>query len=397
MIQDMASDDVAKLEKARYADIIGGTSRVRLSFAIKEGKIFLISSGSNPRWPAEILRNGYASLAVDGIKIRGRTALLSGEDVKSEVMSLFAGKYGEDYVRNYYSMSSRFVSIDMGSRKGESDPEEEYYRWLGEEFDSVAEHYDDHILGNPVNRILRERSLGLFAQYFPSKGNILEIGCGSGTETMEILKRGYSVTAVDISQNMLDIVKEKARSLGLIDMLRTYRLKASEIGKIIKDTGEGSFNVCYSTYGALNCEPMIRKMPGPIHDLISGDGYFIAGVYNRFCISEFLMHALSMKPSRSLWRMRQFIPEGHSRFCIDVYSYSFRQFYQIFRENFLMVEVRGIPVLIPPSNFNRPIKIMGDRMAVLDSVDRFIGKKWPFKYLGDHFLIVMRRKANPDQ
>jgi SAM-dependent methyltransferase len=285
----------------------------------------------------------------------------------------------------------------MDSQIKETDPREEYYRWLGEEFDSVAGHYDDHIMGNPVNRILRERSLGLFSEYFPSKGNILEIGCGSGTETIEILKRGYSVTAVDISQNMLDIVKEKARSLGLLDMLKTYRIRASEIGKLISDTGEESFDVCYSTYGALNCEPFIREMSRPLHKLISGNGYFIAGVYNRFCISEVLMHALSMKPAGTLWRLRHFVPEGHSRFCIDVYSYSIRQFYNIFSDHFSVVEVRGVPVLIPPSNFTKPIGLIGKRMAALDSIDRYIGKKWPFRYLGDHFLMVLRKNDSSCQ
>ncbi|WP_393970867.1 methyltransferase domain-containing protein [Oxyplasma meridianum] len=394
MIQDLGSDEMAKLERSKYADLISGTTRVRLSFVMNGERIFLISSGNNPRWPAQILRNGYVSLNVEGIMIRGKTKLISGSDVKSGVMSLFADKYGEDYVKNYYSLASRIISIDMGSTMIESHMQEEYYRWLEEEFDSVSENYDDHILGNQVNRILRERSLDLFTEYFPSKGNILEIGCGSGTETIEILKRGYSVTAVDISQNMLDIVKEKARTLGLMGALRTYRFRASEIGKIIRETGEGSFNVCYSTYGALNCEPLIREMSQPLHQLISRDGYFIAGVYNRFCASEFLMHSLFLKPSRCLWRMRQFIPEGHSRFCIDVYSYSFRQFYHLFSKNFLMVEVRGVPVIIPPSNFNKPIKLLGNRMAVLDSIDRFIGKRWPFKYLGDHFLMVLRKRMN---
>ena len=393
MINELPPGHLARMEKARYLDIVSGTSMVRLSFAMQDDKIFLVSSGNNSRWPAEILRNGHVSLAIDGIQIRGRATLLSGEDAKSAVLSLFVYKYGKDYVKNYYSMSSRFVQIDRDSHAGGSDPSEEYYRWLGEEFDSVADHYDDHIMGNPVNRLLRERSLALFSEYFPGKGNILEIGCGSGTETIEILKRGYNVTAVDISQNMLDIVKEKARSLGLTELLNTYRLRASEIGEIIRDTGEGSFDVCYSTYGALNCEPFIRGMSKPLHELISGNGYFIAGVYNRFCISEFMMHVLSMKPSGSLWRMRQFVPEGHSRFCIDVYSYSFKQFYDIFKENFSMVEVRGVPVLIPPSNFSRPIGLLGNRLADLDAIDRLMGKKWPFRYLGDHFLMVLRNRA----
>lgn len=58
-----------------------------------------------------------------------------------------------------------------------------------------------------------------------------------------------------------------------------------------------------------------------------------------------------------------------------------------------MVEVRGVPVLIPPSNFSRPIGLLGNRLADLDAIDRLMGKKWPFRYLGDHFLMVLRNRA----
>jgi hypothetical protein len=105
MIRDMPSDDEVEIEKARYADIASGTSSVRLSFAARDGKIFLVSSGKNSRWPSEILRTGYASLIINGAKISGSTTLLSDENSKSCVLSLFTDKYWEDYVRHYYSMS----------------------------------------------------------------------------------------------------------------------------------------------------------------------------------------------------------------------------------------------------------------------------------------------------
>ena len=38
---------------------------------------------------------------------------------------------------------------------------------------------------------------------------ILEVGCGTGSYTKILLERGYEVTAVDISGNMLEIAGEK--------------------------------------------------------------------------------------------------------------------------------------------------------------------------------------------
>lgn len=44
---------------------------------------------------------------------------------------------------------------------------------------------------------------------------ILDIGCGTGRHSIELARRGYRVTGVDLSDSMLERAKEKARELGL--------------------------------------------------------------------------------------------------------------------------------------------------------------------------------------
>ncbi len=45
--------------------------------------------------------------------------------------------------------------------------------------------------------------------------SILEFGCGTGNITCEMAKKGYAITAVDISENMLTMADEKAAQQGL--------------------------------------------------------------------------------------------------------------------------------------------------------------------------------------
>lgn len=50
---------------------------------------------------------------------------------------------------------------------------------------------------------------------------IIDIGCGTGRHTIELSKRGYPVTGIDLSESMLEKAREKARQNGLqIDFLR---------------------------------------------------------------------------------------------------------------------------------------------------------------------------------
>ena len=44
---------------------------------------------------------------------------------------------------------------------------------------------------------------------------ILDVGCGTGRHTIELTKRGYSVTGIDFSESQLTWATEKAKSQGL--------------------------------------------------------------------------------------------------------------------------------------------------------------------------------------
>jgi len=46
---------------------------------------------------------------------------------------------------------------------------------------------------------------------FDKSKNILDIGCGTGRHAMELAKRGYRVTGIDLSENQLERARQKAR------------------------------------------------------------------------------------------------------------------------------------------------------------------------------------------
>jgi len=47
-----------------------------------------------------------------------------------------------------------------------------------------------------------------------AKGPILEVGCGTGRVMLELIKKGIAVDGLDISKEMLRILKNKARMMG---------------------------------------------------------------------------------------------------------------------------------------------------------------------------------------
>ena len=209
---------------------------------------------------------------------------------------------------------------------------------------------------------------------------------------MKLIRDGHEVVAVDISSNMLNILYEKARKEKLSDNLITLKLRASMIDQLIKRFDDGYFDLTYSTFGALNCEPSIEVIPEYLFRLLKKDGYFIAGVYNKFCLSETVIDLVTLRFNRLLWRIKNPIKEGRSRFCLDIYSFSYPEFISLFSPFFTPVSTIGVPVLLPPSNFHRLIDEFGSRYEILKSIDKSLSRLWPFKFLGDHFLVALKRK-----
>jgi hypothetical protein len=74
---------------------------------------------------------------------------------------------------------------------------------------------------------------------------------------------------------------------------------------------------------------------------------------------------------------------------VDAFAYSVPEFCRIFSHHFRVVAVEGAPVLLPPSDLTRYVEMIARRFRTLDAVDAAIGRRFPFSWLGDHFLVGM--------
>lgn len=80
-------------------------------------------------------------------------------------------------------------------------------------FDRVALHYDSWYeteLGAVSDQVERQLALSMFQAPGPK---VLEIGCGTGQYTTWLVQEGYTVTAVDISGEMMALAQKKIETL----------------------------------------------------------------------------------------------------------------------------------------------------------------------------------------
>src|SRR5690242_17041396 len=99
----------------------------------------------------------------------------------------------------------------------------------GMAYDSLASRYDNLLLENPVLAHSARVSLGLVKDRMAASRNLLEIGCGTGRETLELAALGKRVVACDPSRESLVVLQNKARHRGLSEMILTRNLAASQV------------------------------------------------------------------------------------------------------------------------------------------------------------------------
>lgn len=97
------------------------------------------------------------------------------------------------------------------------------------------------------------------------KGNLFEIGCGSGYDTNYLIHRGFNVTAIDIAENAINIAKEVNKKLNV-------ELKVADFFSFVT---EKKYDVVYDRGFLHNHLDKIYEIFQKIYFMLSDNGYYI--------------------------------------------------------------------------------------------------------------------------
>ena len=105
----------------------------------------------------------------------------------------------------------------------------------------------------------------LFASLDGAGRSLLEVGCGIGVDSIQLAKRGFAVTAVDLTENALAVARQFAARRGVsVD----FRLGNAEG----LDFPDQSFDAVYS-FGVLHHTPDIERSVAEVHRVLRPGGH----------------------------------------------------------------------------------------------------------------------------
>jgi SAM-dependent methyltransferase len=255
-------------------------------------------------------------------------------------------------------------------------------------FNAVAADYDRQEADNPIRQLMRTRSLATLESTFPAGSAVLDVGCGTGTEAIWLAQRGRTMFAADSSPQMLEVLTRRATAAGI--QVPTRLLRAGDLGTLVDELGEASFDGAYSSFGALNTEPSLEPPMAELARLVRPGGRVVVSVMNRWCVAEMAFLAAVGRPRHALRRARPSIRVAVGSSVAEVRYPSWLQLRRALRGRFRVVSVEALPLLLVP--YAWPALSAHPRMyKAISRLDGMLAPRRPFAWLGDHLLVVAER------
>jgi SAM-dependent methyltransferase len=257
-------------------------------------------------------------------------------------------------------------------------------------FDSVAADYDGPRGNNPLIQDMRNEMWRWLDRTFSPGSRLIDLGCGTGLDAVHMAKLGHRITATDWSPQMVARTADRARQESVTDRVQAMAVGAHELHRL---EGDGTFDGAYSNLGPLNCVPDPAEASSACARLLRPGGALVFTVIGRVAPWEIAYYAWRRRWSRLKIRFaRNIVAVSMNKGTIWTRYYRPLEFYRAFERDFTLEHYRGLCVFAPPPYLTWVRDKHPRFYDWLWRIDRRAAG-WPMlRSIGDHFLIVMRKR-----
>jgi len=255
-------------------------------------------------------------------------------------------------------------------------------------FDAAASLYDQEFDGHRPTVRLRQIMMKVFLRYFPIHSSLLELNCGTGTDAIALANHRMTVYATDDSPAMVSSAREKVSMAGLTSHIIVDRLSFDQLDQLRGKVFDG----VYSNFGGLNCAPDLSSIAADVSVLLKPGGFFVLCVMTDFSIWETTAFLLRLRWQSAFRRLRRDGVDARvHETTLRIYYHSPDSIRSAFEPWFELVEMGGLSVFTPPPGAAKTNRVLRPIIPLLDLLDNAVYRWYPFRRIGDHCYIVMRR------
>ena len=254
-------------------------------------------------------------------------------------------------------------------------------------FDRLAPAYDALVAGDTF-RHQRAQTHAAFRRWIKPGFRVLEIGCGTGLDTIFLADLGARVIACDPSDEMLACTRRRlaASTAGGRVGLLSCGLQTLPQFLDALDHAEG-FDAVLSNFGALNCVPALDGLGEIGRRHLRPGGALILGLIGRTCLWEALYFTARGERGKASRRRAAQVSVAVAGVDVPTFYHRNADVRSSLGAVFELDEAIGIGIAVPPpyleSRWQRVPAVVRRAAAGFDRV----AASWPLiNQLGDHAL-----------
>ena len=258
-------------------------------------------------------------------------------------------------------------------------------------FSKQSAVFDELYSSNLIIQYKRKRVRDHVSQLLRPGSKILELNAGTGDDAIWFAGQGHQVHATDISQGMQQRLIEKVSRNNLRSKITWELCSFTELQNL---NDKGPYDLIFSNFAGLNCTGELNKVLGSFSALLNPGGIVTLVILPKFCLWETMM-ALKGEFKTAF---RRFFSRKGVRAQIEgeyftCWYYDPSYIIKNLEGSFDLLTTEGLCTLVPPSYLENFPNKRPSLFKWLKEKESKWKAKWPWKSIGDYYIISLKKKG----
>jgi ubiquinone/menaquinone biosynthesis C-methylase UbiE len=252
--------------------------------------------------------------------------------------------------------------------------------------------FDKIYADNTIIHYKRERVRAQLSEYLTTKNSfILELNSGTGEDAIWLAQQGHRVHATDISTGMQEILQQKVKTFSLDNKITNELCSFTDLKKLQQ---KGPYDMIFSNFAGLNCTNELDKVLNSFSSLLKPQGIITLVILPKFCLWEFLL----LFKGKFKTAFRRFSGDKGTRAQVEGIQFNcwyYNPSYLIkhLKNEFDLLAIEGLCTIVPPSYIEGFAEKHPKLYSLLVSKENKWKTKWPWKFIGDYYIISFQKRA----
>lgn len=258
-------------------------------------------------------------------------------------------------------------------------------------FSRQAAFFDALYSGNTIVQYKRERVREQVNQFLKPGSRILELNAGTGDDAIYFAQLGHSVHATDIATGMQERLAEKVQAAQLTEKVTQEVCSFTQLDQL---KNKGPYDLIFSNFAGLNCTHELDKVLRSFSPLLDKDGIVTLVILPKFCLWEaFLLFKGKFKTA-----FRRFFSSKGRKAHIEgtffqCWYYNPSYVMKHLEDSFDRVSLEGLCTIVPPSYIEGFAEKYPKLFTCLKRKENRLKRNWPWRLVGDYYIITLRKRG----